>query len=113
MADTSGQLARRVLPEVPVRQWVLSLPSARRDRLSCDAPLVRDVVDVFVRCYFTSLWRRARKQWATATASNACAATGTCPAIATERLSRLEDGRLLYRLKHRWRDGTRYVVFMP
>ena len=28
------------------------------------------------------------------------------PPVATERLSRLEDGRLLYRLKHRWRDGT-------
>jgi hypothetical protein len=25
----------------------------------------------------------------------------------------MEDGRLLYRLKHRWRDGTRHVVFEP
>jgi hypothetical protein len=33
--------------------------------------------------------------------------------VATERLSRLEDGRLLYRLKHRWRDGTTHVVFEP
>lgn len=23
------------------------------------------------------------------------------------------DGRLLYRLKHRWRDGTTHVVFEP
>jgi hypothetical protein len=38
---------------------------------------------------------------------------GARPAIATERLSRLEDGRLLYRLKHRWRDGTTHVVFTP
>ena len=30
-----------------------------------------------------------------------------------ERLSRLEDGRLLYRLEHRWRDGTTQVVFEP
>jgi hypothetical protein len=29
------------------------------------------------------------------------------------RLSRMEDGRLLYRLKHRWRDGTTHVVFEP
>ncbi len=35
------------------------------------------------------------------------------PPVATERLSRLEDGRLLYRLKHRWRDGTTHVVFEP
>jgi hypothetical protein len=33
------------------------------------------------------------------------------PPVATERLSQLEDGRLLYRLKHRWRDGTTHVVF--
>jgi hypothetical protein len=33
--------------------------------------------------------------------------------VATERLSRLEDGRLLYRLRHRWRDGTTHVVFEP
>lgn len=35
------------------------------------------------------------------------------PPIATERLSPLPDGRLLYRLKHRWRDGTSHVVFEP
>jgi hypothetical protein len=35
------------------------------------------------------------------------------PAIATERLSLLPDGRLLYRLKHRWRDGTSHVIFEP
>ena len=38
---------------------------------------------------------------------------GARPAIATERASRLEDGRVLYRLKHRWRDGTTHVVFTP
>lgn len=25
----------------------------------------------------------------------------------------MEDGRLLYRLKHRWRAGTTHVVFEP
>jgi hypothetical protein len=25
----------------------------------------------------------------------------------------MEDGRLLYRLKHRWRDGTTHVVVEP
>ncbi len=35
------------------------------------------------------------------------------PAVATERLSRLPDGRVLYRLRHRWRDGTEYVIFDP
>jgi len=35
------------------------------------------------------------------------------PPIATERLKQLADGRLLYRLKHRWRDGTTHMVFTP
>ena len=265
MADTAAHLVDRVLPEVPVRQWVLSLPFALRYRLAYDAPLVRDVLAVFVRCVFASLRRRARKQWAiahghcgavtfiqrfgdalnlnvhlhslildgvyersaggtprfhplpppddtevervarqvarrlarllerrglgddasaegdilateepllatlyaasitsrVATGSRSgqrvlrmgdridaddlpvlqrerCASVGgvsvhanvavpardrrrlerLCrygarPAIATGRLSRLEDGRLLYRLKHRWRDGTTHVVFTP
>src|SRR2546426_6113530 len=33
------------------------------------------------------------------------------PAISTERLSELPDGRLLYRLKRRWRNGTTDVIF--
>ncbi len=33
--------------------------------------------------------------------------------VATERLSLLPDGRLLYRLKRRWRDGTSHVIFEP
>src|SRR5438128_7474801 len=33
------------------------------------------------------------------------------PAVATERLSELADGRLLYRLKRPWRDGTSAVIF--
>ena len=35
------------------------------------------------------------------------------PPIATERLSRLPDGRLLYELRHRWRDGTTHLGFEP
>jgi len=35
------------------------------------------------------------------------------PAVATERLSRFPDGRVLYRLRHQWRDGTSHVIFDP
>jgi len=35
------------------------------------------------------------------------------PALAEERLSELPDGRLVYRLKRPWRDGTASVVFQP
>jgi hypothetical protein len=35
------------------------------------------------------------------------------PPLAMHRLSRLDDGGLLYRLKRRWHDGTTHVVFEP
>src|SRR5207244_13115718 len=35
------------------------------------------------------------------------------PAVATERLSKLADGRLLYPLKRPSRDGTTAVIFEP
>jgi hypothetical protein len=63
MADTAAHLVDRVLPEVPVRQWVLSLPFALRYRLAYDAPLASAVLAIFVRTVFASLRRRARKQW--------------------------------------------------
>ena len=61
MADTAAHLVDLVLPEVPVRQWVLSLPFALRYRLAYDAPLTSAVLAVFVRTVFASLRRRARK----------------------------------------------------
>ncbi len=66
MADTAAHLVDRVLPEVPLRQWVLSLPFALRYRLAYDAPLTSAVLGVFVRTVFASLRRRARKRWGVA-----------------------------------------------
>jgi len=66
MADTAAHLVDRVLPEVPVRQWVLSLPFALRYRLAYDAPLASAVLGAFVRTVFGSLRRRSRKQWGVA-----------------------------------------------
>ena len=37
MADTAAFLVDRVLPKVPVRQWVLSLPIALRYKLAYDS----------------------------------------------------------------------------
>ena len=61
--DSAAHLVDRVLPEVPVRQWVLSLPFALRYRLAYDAPLTSAVLGVFVRGVFASLRRRAREKW--------------------------------------------------
>jgi len=35
------------------------------------------------------------------------------PPLAAERLSQSADGRLIYQLKQRWRDGTTHVGFEP
>ena len=49
MADTAAHLVDRVLPEVPVRQWVLTLPVALRYRMAFDAKLTAEVLDAFVK----------------------------------------------------------------
>ena len=59
MADTAAHLVDRVFPEVPIRQWVLSLPFALRYRLADDARRVTEVLQIFVQAIFGSLRRRA------------------------------------------------------
>jgi hypothetical protein len=63
MADTAAHLVDRVLPGVPVRQWVLSLPFPLRYRLAYDARLTSQVLNLFLRTLFASLRRRARRHW--------------------------------------------------
>jgi hypothetical protein len=59
MAETAAHLVDHVFPEVPVRQWVLSVPFPLRYRLAYDSSLVRDVAQIFVRTVFSSIRRRA------------------------------------------------------
>ncbi|MBN2527263.1 MAG: transposase zinc-binding domain-containing protein [Deltaproteobacteria bacterium] len=50
MADTSARLVDDTFPEnVPVRQWVLSLPMQIRYRLAHDGRLLSDVLRIFLR----------------------------------------------------------------
>jgi hypothetical protein len=49
-----------VLSDVPVRQWVLSLPHRVRYRLAWDHDLCRRVAAVFVRAVFRLLREHAR-----------------------------------------------------
>jgi hypothetical protein len=60
MADTAAHLVDRVFPEVPIRQWVLSLPFPLRYRLAYDSGLLRDVLHIFIQSVFSWLRRRAR-----------------------------------------------------
>jgi len=48
MEDGTEHIMTRVLPEVPVRQWVLSLPFQLRFRVAFDASLFSAIVRIFV-----------------------------------------------------------------
>jgi hypothetical protein len=61
MADTAAHLVDCVLPEVPVRQWVLTLPYPLRYRCAYDARLTSAVLRAFLRALFAELRRRARE----------------------------------------------------
>ena len=62
MVDTAARLIDEVLPPVPVRQWVLSLPFEIRYRLAWDGKLVSAVLAVFLRVVYGWYRRQAKAQ---------------------------------------------------
>ncbi|MFH0945982.1 MAG: transposase zinc-binding domain-containing protein [Planctomycetota bacterium] len=61
MADTAAHLVDHVLPDVPIRQWVLTFPFRLRYLLAYNAKLCRAVRKVSIRALLTFLRRSARK----------------------------------------------------
>ena len=61
MAERSAHLVDHVLPDVPMRQWVLSLPHRLRYLLAWDHELCRAVAGVYVRAVLGFLRTRARR----------------------------------------------------
>ena len=64
MQGTSTHLVDRVLPHVPMRQWVLSLPCWARFLLARDPLLITRTLDLALRAIFTLQRRRARRSGA-------------------------------------------------
>ena len=63
MSDTAARLVDDVFPkDVPVRQWVLSLPMEIRYRLAYDGKLLSDVLAVFLRVVRGCYQMRARAE---------------------------------------------------
>jgi hypothetical protein len=60
MAERAAHLLDHVFPDVPVRQWVLSLPYRLRYQLAWNHDVCRGVVAVFVRAVLRCLRARAR-----------------------------------------------------
>jgi hypothetical protein len=65
MADTAAHLVDCVLPEVPIRQWVLTLPYPLRYRCAYGAALTSEVLRAFLRALFSALRRRAKSRCGT------------------------------------------------
>jgi hypothetical protein len=49
MNNTAAHIVDRVIPAVPVRQWVLSLPYDLRALAACDAKLLKRIIQAFAR----------------------------------------------------------------
>ena len=62
MTELSAHLVDEVLPVVPVRQWVLSLPYAVRYRIAWDHELARAILAVFVRALMGFYRDRAKRR---------------------------------------------------
>jgi hypothetical protein len=60
MAERAAHLVDHVIPDVSVRQWVLSLPYRLRYRLAWDHDQCRRVAAVFLRAVFRLLREQAR-----------------------------------------------------
>jgi hypothetical protein len=63
MADMAAHLVDHVLPEVPVRQWVLTLPYPLRYRCAWNASLMSEVLRCFQRALFADQRRRAKRDF--------------------------------------------------
>jgi hypothetical protein len=59
MSDTAAHLVDRVFPDVPVRQWVLTLPYPLRFHMAYDSKLVAAIHRIFVQTVFGFLRKKA------------------------------------------------------
>jgi hypothetical protein len=63
MSDIAAHLVDAVLPEVPIRQWVCTLPWRLRCAMGYDRKLCSDVLGAFTDALKRSLRRRAKREF--------------------------------------------------
>jgi hypothetical protein len=61
MHDTALHLTDNILPHVPYRQWVFTLPRSIRLLMARDKKLLADVLSIFVRAIFAFYRREASR----------------------------------------------------
>jgi len=62
MVDVVTHLCDQVIPEVPVRQWVITVPHPVRYLLAYDADLLARITGIFVHAVFAHLRQVARRE---------------------------------------------------
>ena len=102
MASTAAHLVDSVLPEVPVRQWVLSLPHDIRFALGYDPQLLSKVRRCFLRKLMSFLRRHAREERVR---------VGHPGAVCF--VQRFDSALLIYGFKRTWKDGSRAIKLTP
>ncbi len=62
MAETAAHLADHVIPRVPVRQWIITLPVQLRYRVAFDPKLTSDVLSIFLGVVRNWYQRQAKRR---------------------------------------------------
>ena len=105
MSDVSAHLIDDVLPKVPLRHWICSLPWRLRCAVGFDRYLCADVLGAFSRALERSLRRRAKKDLGLRSVEQAI--TGAVTLFTSFRL----DGKAASRLDldmRRWRSASAF-----
>ena len=71
MSDMAAHLVDEVLPEVPIRQWVCSLPWRLRYAMGYDKKLCADVLTAFIGALRSGLRRRAKHEFGLSSVADA------------------------------------------
>jgi hypothetical protein len=79
MADLAVHLEQQVLPQVPIRHWICSLPWGLRALVGYDRELCAQVLSAFVAELSRSLKWRAKKEHGLTSVANGC--TGAVAAV--------------------------------
>lgn len=105
MSDVASHLVDEVIPEVPVRQWVCSLPWALRAPLGYDRVLCAQVLGAFAGAFDRGLRRRAKRQLGLRSVADAYtgAVTFVQRSDSSLRQPALPHARARRRVRPRWR----------